>query len=177
MEYFDMTAPKKPTNPPVDDEGQVTPSADALVEDESAGAGTSLAQIAAALRAAGVSASRQQIDRAFTRDAFDTDIGYHEGIRACLLMNFQGLTALENSFSHVKAVKAMNNEDIQQRRAVNAQTYDNVLQSDSTFHSGLLKAYGLETDNEVLSTIALAKAVDNMLQRLDKIEGAIAAAG
>lgn len=166
---------------PVDDEGQVTPTGDALAEGEvagaSAGAGTTLADIAAALRAAGVSASREQIDRAFTRDSFDTDIGYHEGIRACLLMGFQGLTALDNTLNHVKAVKAMNNEDIQQRRAVNAQTYDNVLQSDSVFHSGLLKGWGLETDNEVLSTVALAKAVDNMLQRLEKIESAIAAAG
>jgi hypothetical protein len=162
----------------IDDEGQVTPDSDAKgdVEGSSSGVGLTMADVAAALRSAGVGTSREQIDRAFTRDAFDTDIGYHEGVRACLLMNFQSLTAMDSVLNHVKAVKAMNTEDVQQRRNVNRETYDNVLQSDSVFHSGLLKAYGLETDNEVLSTVALAKAVDNMLQRLEKIENAIATA-
>jgi hypothetical protein len=171
---------KKAPAVPVDDEGQVTPTGDALSESEvvgsSAGAGTSLAEIAAALRSAGVGTSREQIDRAFTRDSFDVDIGYHEGIRACLLMGFQGLTAMNNTFSHVKAIKAMNNEETQHERNSDNAFYSGIEKSDSTFHSGLLKAYGLETDNEVLSTLTLAKAVDNMFQRLEAIESAIAAA-
>lgn len=162
----------------IDDEGQVTPDADAKgdVEGSSAGTGLSLADVAAALRSAAVGTAREQIDKSFSRDLTDVDIGYHEGLRWLTLQSFSGLVALDNAFNHVKAIKAMNTEDIQQRRNVNRETYDNVLQSDSVFHSGLLKAYGLETDNEVLSTTALAKMVDNMLQRLDSVESVIAEA-
>jgi len=180
-----MTARKKPgTKPalppiPTDEPGQQpTPDSDALVEVEgaNAGAGSTLAQIGAALRAAGVSASREQLDRAFTRDAFDTDIGYHEGLRWLTLQSFSGLTALDNTLNHVKAIKAMNNEETQHARNSNRQRDDSILGSDSVFHSGLLKAYGLETDNEVLSTVALAKVVDNLAQEVSSIKKAILSA-
>ena len=168
-----MTAPKKkvPAKP-------LTPDAEveAEVEAVNAGAGTTLAQIGAALRAAGVSASREQLDRAFTRDAFDTDIGYHEGLRWLTLQSFNSTVNLDRALNHVTAIKAMNNEETQHGRNSNGQQNDARLNSDSTFQSGLLKAYSLETDNEVLSTMALAKMVDNMAQRMEAIEGAISAA-
>jgi len=175
-------APKKVpkgTIIPTDEPGQQpTPDADALAEAEiaSAGAGVSLADIAASLRAAGVSASREQLDRAFTRDTFDTDIGYHEGLRTCLLVGFQGLTALNNTLDHVKAIKAMNGEETQHARNSENQFYSGINKSDSTFHSGLMKAYGLETDNEVLTTVALTKLVQGLANEIAGIKDVIAAA-
>jgi hypothetical protein len=164
---------------PTDEPGQQpTPDSDALgeVEGSSSGVGLSLADIATALRAAGTSASREQLDRAFTRDNFDVDIGYHEGLRFLLLDRFSSLNAMNSVLDHVKAIKAMNNEETQHARNGNRQRDDSILGSDSVFHSGLLKAYGLETDNEVITTMALAKVVDNLSQKVDAIVGAIQAA-
>lgn len=163
---------------PTDEPGQQpTPDADALTESEiaesSVGAGSSLASIAAALRAAGASAARNDIDRAFTRDSFDTDVGYHEGLRTCLLMGFQGLTALDNTLNHVKAVKAMDAQTVAHNRNSDDAFYAGINKSDSTFHSGLLKAYGLETDNEVLSTVALSKVVQALANEVGIIKDAI----
>jgi len=174
-----MTAKKgRPALPrvPTDEPGQQpTPDSDALseVEATSSGAGLSLVDIAAALRSAGASASREQLDRAFTRDNFDVDIGYHEGLRFLLLDRFSSLNAMNSVLDHVKAVKSMNNEETQHARNSQSQTYDTILNSDSVFHSGLLKAFSLETDNEVLSTTALAKIIDNVAQRVEGIEKAI----
>jgi hypothetical protein len=162
-----MTARKRPvtiqpTPGPTDEPGQQpTPDGDALseVEQVNVGAGSTLASIANALRAAGVSAARENLDKSFSRDLTDVDIGYHEGLRWLTLQSFAGLTALDNSLNHVKAIKAMNNEETQHARNSNNQRDDSILGSDSVFHSGLLKSYGLETDNEVLSTVALAKVV------------------
>lgn len=172
-------AAKKVT--PTDEPGQQpTPDADALTESEvaesSAGAGTSLAQIAAALRAAGVSASREQLDRALARDTFDTDIGYHEGLRWLTLQSFNSSVNLDRTLSHVIATKAMNGEETQHARNSTGAFYDGILKSDSTFHSGLLKAYGLETDNEVLSTVALSKVVQGLANEIAGIKAAILAA-
>lgn len=173
-----MTRKKVATKPtgPTDEPGQQpTPDGDALSEVEavSVGAGLSLADIATSLRAAGTSASREQLDRAFTRDAFDTDIGYHEGLRWLTLQSFSGLTALDNTLNHVKAIKAMNNEETQHARNSDDTHSSGVRKSDDVFHSGLLKSYSLETDNEVLSTTALAKLIDNVAQRVESIEAAI----
>jgi len=171
---------KNPATGPTDEPGQQpTPDADALGEAEavSAGVGLSMVDIAAALRSAGASASREQLDRAFTRDTHDVDIGYHEGLRFLLLDRFSSLNAMNSVLDHVKAVKAMNNEETQHARNSQSQTYDTILNSDSVMHSGLLKAYSLETDNEVITTIALAKVVDNLSQKVDAIASAILAAG
>ena len=169
------------TEKPVDDEGQVTPTGDALSESEvvgsSAGAGTSLADIAAAFRAAGVSAARSEADRAFSRDQIDSDIGYEEGLKYLLLRMFTRGQALSDVLDHAKAIKSLNVEETQHERNSDNAFYSGVQKSDSTFHSGLLKAYGLETDNEVISTVALAKMLENLNNRMVSIEEAIANAG
>jgi len=172
-------APKKVNKPatgPTDEVGQQpTPDADALgeVEAVSAGTGLTLANIGAALRAAGVSASREQLDRAFTRDKQDIDVGYEEGLRTSLLMNFQSMTAMDSVLNHTKAMAALRAETTAHARDNMQLHHENVLRSGDVFHSGLLKAYALETDNEVLSTTALAKIIDNMAQRVEGIEQAI----
>ena len=160
---------------PTDEPGQQpTPDADALSESE--GASSVMAAIGAALAAGGVSASREQLDRAFTRDAFDTDIGYHEGLRWLTLQSFAGLTALGRTLDYNTAVKAMNAETVANNRASDDAHSAGIRKSDDTFHSGLLKAHSLETDNEVLSTLSLAKIVDNLAQKVEAIEAAIRAA-
>lgn len=155
---------------------KLTPDATAEVDTEVASAGSNsfLAAIAAALQTAGVSAARNDIDRAFARDSFDTDIGYHEGLRTCLLMGFQGLTALDNTLNHVKAVKAMDAQTVAHNRNSDDAFYAGLSKADSTFHSGLMKAYGLETDNEVLSTVALSKVVQGLANEIAGIKTAVA---
>ena len=181
-----MTAPKRkgtkpaPNPGPTDEPGQQpTPDADALAEVEAAsvGAGLSLVDVAAALRSVGASASREQLDRAFTRDAFDTDIGYHEGLRHLTLKDMSSMSNLNNVLNFVQGIKAMNVEAIANQRADDSAFYDGVIKSDSAFHSGLLKAYGLETDNEVLTTAALAKMVQSLHEDVNSIKGAITQAG
>ena len=167
----------KPNPGPTDEPGQQpTPDADALAEEEGVGTGLSMAAIGAKLFAAGVSASREQIDRAFTRDKMDVDIGYEEGLRWLTLQSFAGLTALDNSLNHVKAIKAMDAETVAHNRNSDDAFYAGLSKSDSTFHSGLLKGYGLETDNEVLSTVALAKVVQALAGEVSAIKDAISAA-
>jgi hypothetical protein len=185
MEY-EMAAPRKVTpkpkpkpNPkpdiPTDEPGQQpTPDADALSETE--GASSVMAAIGAALAAGGVSASREQLDRAFTRDAFDTDIGYHEGLRWLTLQSFSGLVALGRTLDYQTGVKAMNKESVAHTQDTDGAFYGGLSKSDSTFHSGLLKGHGLETDNEVLSTVALAEVVKNLSNEVNAIKNAIAAA-
>lgn len=162
---------------PTDEPGQQpTPDSDALVETEHASGGTSIADIAAALKAAGVSASREQLDRAFTRDSFDVDIGYHEGLRFLLLKGFEQVTAMNSVLNHTAAMAAVQAQTVTHNRDSDDAHSAGIRKSDDTFHSGMLKGWSLETDNEVLSTTALAKIVDNMAQRVDRIEQAISAA-
>ena len=185
-----MTARKKKvgTKPaprpdiPTDEPGQQpTPDADALTEsevaDSSAGAGTTIAAIGAALRAAGVSASREQLDRAFTRDAFDTDIGYHEGLRHLQLKDFASMTTLANTMNFVTGIKAMDKQSIAHMRDSDDAFYGGLKKATSTHAAGLLDAFGLETDNEVLSTVALAKVVQALAGEVEAIKTAILKAG
>jgi len=168
-------AAKKSREPKAQADLDLTPhsSAETDVEGTSAGGGTTLADIAAALRAAGVSASREQLDRAFTRDNFDVDIGYHEGLRFLLLKGFEQVTAMNSCLNHVSAMAAMQAQTITHNRDSDDAHSAGIRKSDDTFHSGLLKSYSLETDNEVLSTTALAKLIDNVAQRVERIESAI----
>ena len=176
-----MTAPKKrPSTQPVptDEPGQQpTPDADALTEAEVAAAaadsGTTIAAIGAALRAAGVSASREQLDRAFTRDAFDTDIGYHEGLRHLQLKDFSSMTNLSNVLNFVQGVKAMDKQSIAHMRDSDDAFYGGLKKATSTHAAGLLDAFGLETDNEVLSTVALSKVVQGLANEIAGIKAAI----
>ena len=182
MKAKKVNKPPKGTIVPTDEPGQQpTPDADALTESEvaesSVGAGSTLAAIAAALRTAGVSAARENIDRAFTRDSFDTDIGYHEGLRWLTLQSFAGTTALGRTLDYLTAAKAMNKESIAHNRDSDDAHSAGIRKSDDTFHSGLLKAHSLETDNEVLSTVALAKVVQQLFAEVNTIKEAIAAAG
>ena len=161
---------------PTDEPGQQpTPDSDALVEVEGAqaGVGSTLAQIGAALRAAGVSASRQQLDRAFTRDAFDTDIGYHEGLRHLQLKDFASMTNLSNVLNFVSGVKAMDKQSIAHMRDSDDAFYGGLKKATSTHAAGLLDAFGLETDNEVLSTVALSKVVQALANEVAGIKSAI----
>jgi hypothetical protein len=163
---------------PTDEPGQQpTPDADALTEsevaDSSAGAGTTIAAIGAALRAAGVSASRQQLDRAFTRDAFDTDIGYHEGLRHLQLKDFSSMTNLSNVLNFISGVKAMNKESFANTQDTNTAFYEGLKKATSTAAAGLLDAHGLETDNEVLTTVALTKLVQGLANEIAGIKQAI----
>jgi hypothetical protein len=178
-----MTVQKKPTKPPVnpgptDEPGQQpTPDADALSESEvaagAADAGTTIAAIGAALRAAGVSASRQQLDRAFTRDAFDTDIGYHEGLRHLQLKDFSSMTNLSNVLNFITGIKAMNKEGIAHMRDSDDAFFGGLKKATSVHAAGLLDAYGLETDNEVLTTVALTKLVQGLANEIAGIKQAI----
>jgi len=160
----------KPELPPIptDEPGQQpTPDADALGESEV------MAAIAAALAASGVSASRQQLDRAFTRDAFDTDIGYHEGLRHLQLKDFSSMTNLSNVLNFVQGIKAMNKEGIAHMRDSDDAFYGALKKATSTHAAGLLDAFGLETDNEVLSTVALSKVVQGLANEIAGIKAAI----
>ena len=163
---------------PTDEPGQQpTPDADALTEAEVASAaadsGNTIAAIGAALRAAGVSASRQQLDRAFTRDAFDTDIGYHEGLRHLQLKDFSSMTNLANILNFVQGVKAMDKQSIAHMRDSDDAFYGGLKKATSTHAAGLLDAFGLETDNEVLSTVALSKVVQGLANEIAGIKAAI----
>ena len=176
--------PKPPAKPeiPTDEPGQQpTPDADALTESEvaesSVGAGSTIAAIGAALRAAGVSASREQLDRAFTRDAFDTDIGYHEGLRHLTLKDFSSMTTLSNVLNFVQGIKAMDKQSLAHMRDSDDAFFGGLGKGDATFHASLLKSHGLETDNEVLSTVALAKVVQALVGEVDAIKTAILKAG
>ena len=170
-----MTAKKAKTGPTDEVGQQPTPDSDALIEVEgaNAGAGSTLAQIGAALRAAGVSASREQLDRAFTRDATDVDIGYHEGLRHLQLKDFASMTNLSNVLNHVTGIKAMNKESQANDRDSDSTFWTGIEKAGGVFHSNLLKAYGLETDNEVLTTVALAEVVKQMANKVDAIEAAL----
>ena len=175
-----MTGKKQPSTQPVptDEPGQQpTPDADALTESEVAAAaadsGTTIAAIGAALRAAGVSASREQLDRAFTRDAFDTDIGYHEGLRHLQLKDFSSMTNLSNVMNFVTGVKAMDKQSIAHMRDSDDAFFGGLRKSTSTHAAGLLDAFGLETDNEVLSTVALSKVVQGLANEIAGIKSAI----
>jgi hypothetical protein len=153
---------------PTDEPGQQpTPDADALGESEV------MAAIAAALAASGVSASRQQLDRAFTRDAFDTDIGYHEGLRHLQLKDFASMTNLSNVLNFVSGVKAMNKESVAHTQDTDGAYYGGLKKATSTHAAGLLDAFGLETDNEVLSTVALSKVVQALAGEVNAIKNAI----
>ena len=153
---------------PTDEPGQQpTPDADALGESEV------MAAIAAALGASGVSASREQLDRAFTRDAFDTDIGYHEGLRHLQLKDFASMTNLNNVMNFVSGVKAMNKESVAHSQDTDGAYYSGLRKSTATHAAGLLDAFGLETDNEVLSTVALSKVVQGLANEIAGIKAAI----
>ncbi len=178
-----MTVKKKPAtkpNPgPTDEPGQQpTPDADALAEVEGAsvGAGLSLVDVAAALRSVGASSSREQLDRAFTRDAFDTDVGYHEGLRHLTLKDFSSMTNLNNVMNFVSGIKAMDKQSISHEADGYNSFYGGLKKATSIHAAGLLDAFGLETDNEVLSTVALGKVVSDLIKQVDAITAAITAA-
>lgn len=159
-----MGSPRKKDPDFVDDEGQVTPHSDALTENEGSGSmiGLSAADIAAALRSAGV--ARTSDERGYSRDKVDVDVGMDEFLRFCMANRAASLTGLGNTLDHVKAVKAMDAQTLANFEN-NANSFFGVInKAGSTFHSNLLQAYGLETDNEVLSTAALTKLIDGLLE-------------
>jgi hypothetical protein len=167
----------QPTNPgPTDEPGQQpTPDADALGEVEAvlAGVGLNLAEVSAQLASAATDSARSVSSKFLGRDAFDTDIGYHEGLRHLTLHSLTGLTAMNNMFQFTAGIKAMDNQTIAHQRDSDDAYYGGLAKGDATFHQSLLKSYGIETDNEVLTTQVLAKLVE----RINGIEQAIVNAG
>jgi hypothetical protein len=155
-------AAKRPAKPqlPVDDEGQVTPHSDALTENEASGAlvGLSSADIASALRTGGVGS--------YTRDsAFkDTDVGMDEFLRYCLATQAGSITSLTSVLNSVQATKAQDNATLANFENNANSFFGMISKSGTVFHNNLLQSYGLETDNEVLSTAALTKLIDGLLE-------------
>jgi len=167
--------PKVPTDEPGQ---QPTPDGDALseVEQVNVGAGSTLASIGAALRAAGVSESRQQLDRAFTRDLSDVDIGLHEGMRFQQLRMISSAVSLDNVLNHVAAAKAMDKQSIAHMRDSDDAFYGGLSKGDATFQQSMLKSDGLKTDNEVITTAALAGIVKALVGEVADIKAAILSA-
>jgi hypothetical protein len=103
------------------------------------------------------------------------DVSTDEMLRFLVGMRAASAVSLGEVLDHVKATAAINAENTADARRSAAQGSDAILRSDSVFQSGLLKAFSLETDNEVLSTAALAQLIDGLLDK--RIEALAAAQG
>jgi hypothetical protein len=167
-----MTAPKKgptkPTKPqiPTDEPGeQPTPDADSFVELAAAfaamfGMGNfNAASILNSLSAAQTHGGTSMLDRYLSSSFKDTDIGMDEVLRANLALGFQSQVGKKMVMDHVESIKAMNVGVIDHGRNSNDMFYEGLKKSTSVHSAGLLDAFGLETDNEVLSTVSLSKVV------------------
>ena len=167
---------KVPTKGPTDEPGQQpTPDGDALAEVEgvSAGAGLSLVDVANALRSTGGSNSREQLDRAFTRDLSDVDIGLHEGMRFQQLRMISSAVTIDNVLNFVNGAKAMDKQSIAHMRDSDDAFYGGLAKADATFQQSMLKSDGLKTDNEVITTAALAGIVKELVGEVATIKNAI----
>jgi hypothetical protein len=185
MEYFDMTAPKKPTKPPVnpgptDEPGeQPNPDADSFVELTGAlgaifgTAGFNAAAVINAMSAAQTQGGTGFVDRYLSSSFKDTDIGMDEVIRGNLALGFQSQVGKKMVMDHVESIKAMNVGTIDHARNSADQFYGELKKSTSTHAAGLLDAFGLETDNEVLTTVALTKLVQGLANEIAGIKQAI----
>jgi hypothetical protein len=174
----------QPNPGPTDEPGQQpTPDGDALAEVEVVGVGSALADVAAMLHSAG--AFNQ--GGALFRDSFDTDVGFHESLRISLANRMASLSAFGMASDLVLAVKSIDSAALAHTKAQNAETLANfennaqsffgmIAKSNTTTQSQLGQAYGLETDNEVLTTAQLSEMVKMLNGKMntivDVIEGA-----
>jgi len=175
----------KPKLPPIptDEPGQQpTPDGDALAEIEtvSVGAATILGKVSALLQSAG--AFNQ--GGALFRDSFDTDIGYHESLRFSLAQSMASLSALSVVGNMVLASKQLDAAALAHTKATNAETLANfennansffgmITKSNTTNQSALTQAYGLESDNEVLTTAQLSEMVKLLNGKMNTITEAL----
>jgi len=160
----------------VDDEGQVTPHSDAAAESEnaSASAGTSAADVAAQLRAAGV--GRTSDERGFTRDAMsqfrDVDVGMDEALRFLQVSRLAATTDLGNVLASVQATRAQNNALTDNFGQLANAFWHSLAQSNGTFNNSLVQNESIETDNEVISTAVLAQMVKALADEVVALKAA-----
>ena len=169
-------------NPPTDEPGeQPTPDADAFMEMVGAGAALigggafNLSKAANALAASLTQGGTGWADRYMTSSFKDTDIGMDEVIRGSLAAGFQSLIGKRMVLDHVETRQAQLATTIDHMRNSDDAFYGGLKKATSTHAAGLLDAFGLETDNEVLSTVALSKVVQGLANRIAGIEEAILA--
>ena len=160
----------------IDDEGQVTPHSDAAAESEnaSASAGTSAADVAAQLRAAGV--GRTSDERGFTRDAMsqfrDVDVGMDEALRFLQVSRLAATTDLGNVLASVQATRARNNALTDNFGQLANAFWHSLAQSNGTFNNSLVQNESIETDNEVISTAVLAEMVKALADEVVALKAA-----
>jgi hypothetical protein len=184
-----MTVGKKkpvtiqPTPGPTDEPGQQpTPDGDALAEIESVqvGAATLLSKVAAALSSSG--AFNQ--GGAMFRDVVDIDVGMHELMKVGVGMTAASLSALGTVCNTVLASKQIDLQAVTHARNTNAEVLANfennahsfmgmITKSNTTAQSALTQAYSLESDNEVITTMALAKALEAVTTKVDAMWNAL----
>jgi len=154
----------------VDDEGQVTPSSDALteVEGSSSFGGTSAADIAASLRSAGV--GRTSDERGFTRDKTDIDVGLDEflrfqtGRRAAISMDLDAVLA---SVAAARASNTAHGDNYQDQ--VN-RYWSGLSKANGVFNNSLAQDESLETANEVMTTAVLAQMVAALAEEVASLK-------
>ena len=154
----------------VDDEGQVTPHSDASteVEGSSAFGGTSAADIAASLRSAGV--GRTSDERGFSRDKVDVDVGQDESLRFQLARRAAISTDLDAVLASVQATRAVNASNLDAYSQFANAFWHSLAQSNGTFNNSLVQNESIETDNEVISTAALAAMVASLAEQVAEIQ-------
>ena len=154
----------------VDDEGQVTPHSDALMEVEGSSAfgGTSAADIAASLRSAGV--GRTSDERGFTRDKTDIDVGQDEFFRFLLARRAAISTDLDAVLASVQASRAQNNAVTDNFGQLSNAFWHSLAQSNGTFNNSLVQNESIETDNEVITTTVLAEMVKALADEVSTLK-------
>ena len=154
----------------VDDEGQVTPHSDAAAESEtaSASAGTSAADVAAQLRAAGV--GRTSDERGFTRDKTDIDVGMDEALRFLQVSRLAATTDLGNVLASVQATRAQNASTLDNYTQFANAFWHSLAQSNGTFNNSLVQNESIETDNEVITTTVLAEMVKALAEEVEALK-------
>ena len=154
----------------VDDEGQVTPHSDALseVEGSSSFAGTSAADVASSLRAAGV--GRTSDERGFSRDKVDIDVGMDEFLRFQTARRAAISTDLDAVLAAVQSTRAQNNALTDNYGQLANAFWHSLAQSNGTFNNSLVQNESIETDNEVITTTVLAEMVKALADEVSALK-------
>jgi hypothetical protein len=120
------------------------------------------ASILNSLTAAQTHGSTGMVDRYLSSSFKDTDIGMDEVLRANLALGFQSQAGKKMVMDHVESMAALNGQHVDHARNSDDSFYSGLKKATSTASAGLLDAFGLETDNEVLSTAGLATVVKKL---------------
>ena len=169
----------EPTKEPV-------PDADSFVELAAAfgaffGMGNfNAASILNSLTAAQTHGSTGMVDRYLSSSFKDTDIGMDEVLRANLALGFQSQAGKKMVMDHVESMAALNGQHVDHARNSDDSFYSGLKKATSTHAAGILDAFGLETDNEVLSTASLVPVIKKLSENqqalgadLDQFKSAI----